>query len=77
MVYIAVQDQLGVDELYSVPIVSPTEYNQWVEGAPIFWKKLNRPLIAEGDVKSFMISPDSSRAVYLADQERDTVIEVY
>ena len=24
-----------------------------------------------------MISPDSSRVVYLADQERDTVIEVY
>ena len=77
MVYKAVQDQLGVDELYSVPIVSPAGYNQWVEGAPIFWKKLNRPLTAEGDVKSFMISPDSSRVVYLADQERDTVIEVY
>ncbi len=77
VVYRAIQDQIGVDELYSVPIVSPTGYNQWVEGAPIFWKKLNRPLTAEGDVKIFMISPDSSRVVYLADQERDTVIEVY
>ncbi len=38
---------------------------------------LNSPLIAGGTVSFFHISPDSSRVVYLADQDTDNVSELY
>ena len=67
VVYIADQDTDNVTELYSVPIGGPA----W---AGI---KLNGPLVLNGNVTSFAISPDSSRVVYRADQQTDEVFEIY
>jgi Tol biopolymer transport system component len=72
VVYRAPQDNPTVMELYSVPIGGPA-------GAAI---KLNRPLVAGGEVGSsessgFDISPDSARVVYVADQETHNVLEIY
>ena len=69
VVYRADQDTFAVDELYSVPIDGP--YTAGV--------KLNRPLSVGGDVdfKNFAVSPDSSRVVYVADQDVDQVDEIY
>ena len=53
--------------LYSVPLGGPA-------AAGI---KLNGALVALGDVDNFAISPDSSRVVYLADQQTDNVFELY
>src|SRR5690606_3487818 len=39
--------------------------------------KLNGPLISGGNVADFHLSLDSSRVVYLADQDRDEVFELY
>ncbi len=44
--------------------------------------KLNDPLVTGGDVFDLfptdsLISPDSSRVVYLADQDTDEVFELY
>ncbi len=76
VVYLADQDTNGVTELYSVPIHGDD---------PV---KLNGPLVAGGDVqfegdtprgqtRGFVISPDSSTVVYLADQDVDDVSELY
>ncbi len=70
VVYLADQDTNDVDELYSVPIGG---------GAAV---KLNPPLVPGGEVSwvwDAQISPDSSRVVYLADQEvvnRDEIFSV-
>ena len=62
----------GVYELYSVPITG---------GTPV---KLNSDLVSGGSVQwdigisdNFFIAPDSSRVVYLADQEIDNVWELF
>jgi Tol biopolymer transport system component len=39
--------------------------------------KLNAPLTLDGNVSFFAISPDSSRVVYIADQDTDEVFELY
>ena len=70
VVYTADQDAAGVREIYSVPITG---------GAAT---KLNPPLTPGGNVGdvfvgSFEISPDSSRVVYLADQDTDERFELY
>ncbi|MCJ7661259.1 MAG: hypothetical protein MUO67_19085, partial [Anaerolineales bacterium] len=69
VVYRADQDSRTVDELYSVPINGPASAGV----------KLNRPLPVGGDVdfKNFAVSPDSSRVVYVADQDVDQVDEIY
>ena len=61
VVYQADQQTNEVFELYSVPIAGPASGGV----------KLNGPLVANGDVEAFAISPDSTRAVYVADQELD------
>jgi hypothetical protein len=67
VVYRADQDTDQEFELYSVPIDG---------SAPP--QKLNSPLVAGGEVSfSFGISVDSSRVVYLADQDTDDVDELY
>jgi Tol biopolymer transport system component len=68
-VYVADQDIDEVDELYVVP----------VDGSepPV---KLNGPLVSGGDVDAFsdtVISPDSSRALYIADQDNDNLYELF
>lgn len=68
VVYLADQDTNDVYELYSVPINS---------GIIV---KLNPPLVPGGDVDwvwQSQISPDSSRVVYLADQETNDVSEIF
>ena len=73
VVYRADQDTAQVVELYSVPITG---------GTPT---KLNGPMVAGGDLgdaaaflsSSFSISPDSSRVVYVADQDTDNILELY
>ena len=71
VVYRADQDIDTVDELYSVPLAG---------GTPI---KLNGALVSSGDVlgsptyPDFLISPDSARVVYLADQNFDTLNELF
>jgi Tol biopolymer transport system component len=67
VVYQADQQTDNVFELYSVPLGGPA-------AAGI---KLNGALVALGDVDNFAISPDSSRVVYTADQQTDTVFELY
>ena len=67
LVYLADAEQDEVYELFSVPIGGGTA------------TKLNGPLVAGGDVSNgvllYQISPDSSRVVYLADQDADEVFE--
>jgi hypothetical protein len=41
------------------------------------WVKLNTDLVAGRNVGSFQLSPDSSRAVYMADQDTGGVYELY
>jgi len=68
VVYRADQQINDVAELYSVPIAGPA-------GAGV---KLNGSLVAGGDVSSrLLISPDSARVVYSADQEVDEAYELY
>ena len=67
VVYLADQDTDGVNELYSVLIngIFP----------PI---KLNTPLVVGQEVyRGFQISPDSTRVVFLSDQDVDDVFELY
>jgi len=67
VLYNADQDTDGVTEIYSVPSSG---------GTPV---KLNDTLVAGGDVSSggLQFSPDSSRVLYLADQDTDEVFEIY
>jgi hypothetical protein len=78
VVYLADQDSVGVDELYFAPITGGGS------------TKLNDPLVAGGNVDNFglpnsfgstsfgfQISPDSSRVVYLADQDIDDQVGLY
>jgi Tol biopolymer transport system component len=69
VLYHADQDADGVGEIYSVPSAGGTAV------------KLNGPLVAGGDVSfsgpAFRFSPDSSRVLYVADQDTDTVQEIY
>jgi dipeptidyl aminopeptidase/acylaminoacyl peptidase len=69
VVYRADQETFAVDELYSVPIGGPASAGV----------KLNSTLPEGGDVdfKNFAVSPDSSRVVYVADQEVDEVEEIF
>jgi Tol biopolymer transport system component len=67
VVYQVDQETPNVLELYSVPIKGPA-------AAGI---KLNGPLVPGGNVIGFNISPDSSRVVYTADQEKDNAFEIY
>jgi len=66
--YVVYRAEAGnVDELFSVPITG---------GAST---KLSGTLVTGGDVRygSALVSPDSSRVAYLADQETDGVIELF
>jgi Tol biopolymer transport system component len=73
VVYIADQDSNDVDELYSVPLAGPASAGV----------KLNGSLVANGDVgfapaqSYFSISPNSTRVIYLADQDTDNLLELY
>jgi hypothetical protein len=67
VVYMADQETATVRELYSVPPGGPAAVGI----------KLNGALVAGGNVDYFQISPDSGRVVYWADQETDTVYELY
>jgi Tol biopolymer transport system component len=58
-------DDIVTIEIYSVPVAG---------GAMV---KLNGALVAGGSVSDFKIAPNSSRVVYLADQEVDTRFELY
>ena len=64
VVYLADQDTDTLNELWSVPLSGGTV------------TKLNRTLVAGGDVQAFLISPDSDSVVYGADQDADTVDEL-
>jgi Tol biopolymer transport system component len=39
--------------------------------------KLNGPLVAGGDVDSYLVSPDGQWVIYAADQDTDEVLELY
>jgi Tol biopolymer transport system component len=67
VIYLADQQTDGVWELYSVPLAGPA-------GTGV---KLNGALVAGGEVWNFEVSPDSSRVIYLADQQTDGVLELY
>jgi dipeptidyl aminopeptidase/acylaminoacyl peptidase len=67
VVYIANQEKAFVFELYSVPLGGPA-------AAGI---KLNGPLVLNGIVTNFRVSPDSGRVLYIADQDTDNVFELY
>jgi Tol biopolymer transport system component len=67
VVYRSDADEANVFELFSVPVGG---------GARV---QLNPALVAGGDVvfRQFRIAPDSSRVVYLADQDADEVFELW
>jgi Tol biopolymer transport system component len=67
VVYFADQNADNVNELFSVPSTG---------GAAV---KLNGTLVTNGDVgsTSILISPDSSRVIYTADQDADNVFEIF
>jgi Tol biopolymer transport system component len=67
VVYFADQNADNVNELFSVPSAGGTAV------------KLNATLVTNGDVGSngILISPDSSRVVYTADQDADNVFEIF
>ena len=67
VVYIADQDTNDRFELYSVPLAGPASSGV----------KLNRPLVAGGDVLSFNINADSTTVVYRADGETDDFVNLY
>jgi Tol biopolymer transport system component len=67
VLYRADQVTAGQKELYSVPVAGPANLGV----------KLNGSLPDGADVVNFLISPDSSRVVYKADQETDGVNELY
>ncbi len=67
VVYRANQQTASVAELYSAPIGGPA-------GSEV---KLNGALVPGGNVTFFQVSPDSSRVVYLADQQMDNVVELH
>jgi Tol biopolymer transport system component len=67
VVYRGDQQTNNVVELYSVPLRGPA-------AAGI---KLNGALAFNGNLSDFLISPDSSRVVYRADQDTDEVFELY
>jgi CSLREA domain-containing protein len=64
VVYLA-PDTPGINELYSVPINGTAS------------TKLNGALVSGGDVDSFLVTADSSRVIYLADQDIDEKTELY
>ncbi len=67
VVYLAQQETFSVFELYSVPL-----------GGGALPVKLNSTLVNNGDVQAdFQISPNSSRVIYRADQDTDTVDELF
>jgi Tol biopolymer transport system component len=67
VVYRADQDTDEVFELYRAPAAGGS--------APV---KLNGPLVSGGNASSsFSLSPDSSRVVYLADQETNDQFELF
>lgn len=65
VVYRADQETDGVYELFSVPIGG---------GQAI---KLNAPLVKDGHVETFSISPNGLQVVYRADQDIDGMYELY
>lgn len=65
VVYMADQDSDEVVELYSVALRDASV------------RKLNGPLVAEGDVREFQVSADGTRVVYRADQDLDEQLELY
>ena len=70
VVYRADQHTDGVRELYRVPLaLSPAP-------DPLT-TKLNGPLAPGGDVDQFTLAPDNGPVVYLADQDTDSVRELY
>lgn len=68
VVYFADQDTNGVNEIYSAQLTVPASSI-----------KLNTPIVAGGNIimNSIRISPDSSRIIYMADQDTLNVIELY
>jgi len=67
VVYVADEDVSGVHEIFSVPINGSS--------APV---RLNGPLVAGGDViPQVDISSDSSRVVYVADEDVDEIRELF
>ena len=67
VVFTVAQETAGQTELYSVPIAGP-------EGA---WIKLNGELPADGDVGYFVVSPDSSRVIYFANQTTSSIYDAW
>lgn len=74
VVYLADQQIVGVQELYSVPVAGPASAGV----------KLNGPLVAGGQVANpfsdrniFAISPDNQQVVYIADEDMHEVFELY
>lgn len=65
VVFQAAKDTSGVFELYL--------YDTQLDEV----RKLNGPMIADGDVSDFKISPDGQRIAYRADQDADDVAELY
>ncbi len=68
VIYQSAQEHFGRDELFSVPIdgsAPPRRISGFlVNGGEVYWVP-------------FQVSPDASRAVYLADQDVDELLELY
>lgn len=70
IIYVADQTVTDVDEIFIVDVGGPAP------GTPV---RLNGPLVAGGDVLAtrVQLSPDRNWLVYIADQDTDTVNELY
>ena len=70
VVYRADQETAGVFQLYRVPLtLSPAPDPPTT--------RLNGPLVAGGDVAEFRLAPDNGPVIYRADQDTDSVRELY
>ncbi|MFK7954742.1 MAG: hypothetical protein AB8B96_01510 [Lysobacterales bacterium] len=65
VIYVADQDVVGVEELYSVPIIGGVS------------TKISGPLASDRRVFNFQIGADSRRVVYLADQDTNGLSELF
>ena len=70
MVYRADQETAGVFQLYRVPLTLTPAPDPPTT-------RLNGPLVAGGDVFEFRLAPDNGPVIYRADQDTDSVRELY
>ncbi|MEM6455285.1 MAG: hypothetical protein AAF772_09355 [Acidobacteriota bacterium] len=65
VLFLAAQDTRDITELYAVPVAGGSA------------TKLNPSLVADGEVRAFVVSPSTDRVAYVADQDTADENELY